>query len=193
MLAKLACLLLFTTAVMATPEMDWPKDLDPATTDMLRKALLTFEKHPAIPYKTGASTVDEGMDCSGAITHILSFANITPPRSSAAMHEWLRKTTTFVVVPSTARTADHSIYRNLRPGDLIFWAPEGEDTAVSHVHMYLGKEKSDGRAVMIGSSDGRSYRGTKQSGYGIVDFKVPAPGSKTRIVGYGPVPQGKKP
>jgi hypothetical protein len=54
--------------------------------------------------------------------------------------------------------------------------------------MYLGKE-ADGHAVMIGSSDGRSYRGKKLSGFGIVDFHVPKPGSATRIVGFGsPLP-----
>lgn len=160
---------------------------------MLTKALETFERYPAIPYKTGACSVTEGMDCSGAITHILGHAGIIPPRSSAAMHLWLSKTTTFIVVPKEARSSDDAIYQKLRPGDLIFWAPDTEGSAVSHVHMFLGKEKSDGRLVMIGSSDGRSYRGAKRSGYGIVDFKVPAVGSKTRIVGFGPVPVEKAP
>lgn len=54
--------------------------------------------------------------------------------------------------------------------------------------MYLGLEKSDRRPVMIGASEGRSYRGQKRSGFGIVDFKVPKPGSETRIVGFGPAP-----
>jgi|688.fasta_scaffold184570_4 hypothetical protein len=54
--------------------------------------------------------------------------------------------------------------------------------------MYLGKEKTDGLRVMIGASDGRSYRGKKLIGFGIVDFKVPKVGSKTRIIGFGPVP-----
>lgn len=173
--------------------MDWPKDLPPRTATMLTKALETFERYPAIPYKTGACSVTEGMDCSGAITHILGHAGIIPPRSSAAMHLWLSKTTTFIVVPKEARSSNDSIYQKLRPGDLIFWAPDTEGSAVSHVHMFLGKEKSDGRLVMIGSSDGRSYRGAKRSGYGIVDFKVPAVGSKTRIVGFGPVPMEKAP
>lgn len=62
------------------------------------------------------------------------------------------------------------------PGDLIFWAHDGELMAeelhVSHVHMFLGKEK-DGHAVMIGSSDGRGYRGKRMTGFGVVDFHVP--------------------
>jgi len=41
---------------------------------------------------------------------------------------------------------------------------------------------------MVGSSDGRSYRGQKRNGYGIVDFHVPKVGGKTRIVGFGPPP-----
>jgi hypothetical protein len=55
---------------------------------------------------------------------------------------------------------------------------------VSHVQVYLGKE-ADGHAVMIGSSDGRSYRGKKLSGFGIVDYRVPKAGSATRIAGFG--------
>ncbi len=54
--------------------------------------------------------------------------------------------------------------------------------------MYLGKEKKDGRLVMIGSSDGRSYRGQRQCGYGVFDFRLPAQGSKTQFAGFGPPP-----
>ena len=93
-------------------------------------------------------------------------------------------------VPAGELTADSPVFRPLQPGDLVFWAHDkpGETFRVSHVHMYLGKEP-DGHAVMIGSSDGRSYRGKKISGFGIVDYRVPKPGSATRIVGFGsPLP-----
>jgi cell wall-associated NlpC family hydrolase len=31
------------------------------------------------------------MDCSGAVTFILKQGGITPPRTAAAQHEWLKK------------------------------------------------------------------------------------------------------
>lgn len=170
----------------AAPEMDWPKDLAPATKTLLERALKAADDHPRVPYKTGAEDPKDGMDCSGAVTYLLGLSGVTPPRSSAEMHKWLAKTTTFIVVPPDARDIAHPVYQKLRPGDLLFWAHA--DGRVSHVQMYLGLEKSDRRPVMIGASEGRSYRGEKRSGFGIVDFKVPKAGSETRIVGFGPVP-----
>ncbi len=172
--------------LQAAPEMDWPKDLAPATKTLLERSLKAADQHPQVPYKTGAEAPEDGMDCSGAVTYLLGLAGVTPPRSSADMHKWLAKTTTFIVVPADARDIDHPVYEKLRPGDLVFWAHA--DGRVSHVQLYLGLEKSDRRPVMIGASEGRSYRGRKRSGFGIVDFKVPKPGSETRIVGFGPVP-----
>jgi cell wall-associated NlpC family hydrolase len=187
---KILSLLIVTcfscATLRAAPEMDWPKDLSPATKSLLERALKAVDQHPQVPYKTGAEDPKDGMDCSGAVTYLLGLAGVTPPRSSAEMHKWLAKTTTFVVVPADARDITHPVYEKLRPGDLVFWAHA--DGRVSHVQLYLGREKSDARPVMIGASEGRSYRGQKRSGFGIVDFKVPKPGSETRIVGFGPAP-----
>lgn len=166
--------------------MDWPKDLAPATRTLLERSLAAADTHPKVPYKFGAENPKDGMDCSGAVTYLLGLSGISPPRSSAAMHTWLSKTTTFVVVSAEARVVSHAIYKKLRPGDLIFWARDGE--AASHVQLYLGKEKSDARQIMIGASEGRSYRGQKRSGFGIVDFIVPTAENPKRIIGFGPVP-----
>lgn len=94
-------------------------------------------------------------------------------------------------VPVSARTRKDPAYAALLPGDLVFYAHDLTDRAAelhaSHVHIYLGKE-ADGHAIMIGSSEGRSYRGTKIYGFGITDYKVPKAGSATRIIAYGPPP-----
>lgn len=186
MVKWLALGILSICVLQAAPAFDWPKDLAPATKNLLEKSLAAVDAHPKVPYKFGAESPKEGMDCSGAITYLLGLSGVTPPRSSSGMHKWLMKTPTYVVVPADARDMRHKIYEKLRPGDLIFWAREGEE--VTHVQMYLGLEKSDRRPVMIGASEGRSYRGQKRSGFGIVDFKVPSAGNPKRIVGFGPVP-----
>jgi hypothetical protein len=182
----LVCCLFYQPLIQAAAEMNWPKDLAPAVKVMLERSLNATDQYPTVPYKLGAEDPKYGMDCSGAVTYLLGMSGITLPRSSAAMHKWLAKMPTFTVVPADARVLAHPVYQKLRPGDLVFWAHE--DGRVSHVQMYLGLEKSDGRPVMIGASDGRSYRGKKRSGFGIVDFKVPKVGTEKRIVGFGPVP-----
>jgi cell wall-associated NlpC family hydrolase len=102
-------------------------------------------------------------------------------------------------VPASVRKADDPVFAKLEPGDLVFYAHDGPEAPaevrVSHVHMYLGKE-ADGHGIMIGSSEGRSYRGKKVNGFGITDYRVPAAGSTTRVVAYGMVPMeaaGAKP
>lgn len=163
----------------------WPEDLAGPRRELLTKALAFLKAHPAVPYVEGGASA-AGMDCSGATTALLKQVGIVPPRSSHGQYEWLRESGRLTLVPAAARTPDDPVFRTLQPGDLIFWAHDkpGDEFRVSHVHMYLGEEK-DGHAVMIGSSDGRSYRGKKLSGFGIVDYHVPKAGSATRIVGFG--------
>jgi len=55
---------------------------------------------------------------------------------------------------------------------LLFWstdhpADHAKNVNITHVAMYLGREKRDGLQVMANAIDGRSYRGTKANGYGI--------------------------
>ena len=60
--------------------------------------------------------------------------------------------------------------------------------SITHVAIFLGFEKTDGRAVMINATEGRSYRGKKGNGFGVYDFRVPSKGGKSRMVGYGTPP-----
>lgn len=165
----------------------WPVDLAPARRELLVRALAFLAAHPAVPYRAGGADA-AGMDCSGAVVFLLAQGGIDPPRSARGQHEWLAKEGRLTLVPASARTAEAPVFAALLPGDLVFWAPDSPDPAaapaVRHVHLYLGRE-ADGHAVMIGSSGGRSYRGRKLSGFGIVDFLVPKAGSPTRIVAFG--------
>lgn len=180
----------------ANIELAWPADLAPARKEVLSKGLGLLRSHPEIPYREGGAD-EAGMDCSGAIVWLLRQAEVEVPRTAHGQYEWLQKAGRLTVVPATARRPDDPVFKALMPGDLIFWAADGDQSLaklrVTHVHMFLGREK-DGHAVMIGSSDGRGYRGKRQSGFGIVDFHVPKEGQPTRIVGYGspfPTSEGK--
>lgn len=168
----------------------WPIDLSKDRRELLELALAFSKANPVIPYKLGSADAT-GMDCSGAIFYLLKQAGQQPPRSAHEQYLWMKKLGRLTEVPATAHTESDPAYAALRPGDLVFCAHSGPDAPAeihaNHVHLYLGKE-ADGHAIMIGSSEGRSYRRQKIDGFGITDYRVPARGSKTRIIAYGPPP-----
>lgn len=182
---------LMVAGVKAELPLQIPEDLSGPRRELISKALDLYGKHPRVPYLEGGADVD-GMDCSGAVTVLLKQVGIEPPRTAHDQYEWVKRSGRLTVVADGVRSAADPVFQFLLPGDLVFWARETPGRAdrfrVSHVHMYLGKQP-DGHPVMIGSSDGRSYRGKKVRGFGIVDFRVPKPGSATRIIGFGsPLP-----
>jgi cell wall-associated NlpC family hydrolase len=133
-----------------------------------------------------------GFDCSGAIFYLLKKLGLNPARSSSGQFEWLKEAGTLHQVPAGVRSLDDPSFAQLRPGDLLFWSgtyetPKGRKNKISHVQMYLGVEKGRG-PVMIGSTDGRSYRGEARCGFGVFDFKLPSQGSRARFAGYGKPP-----
>jgi cell wall-associated NlpC family hydrolase len=168
----------------------WPEDLAKDRRSLLESALAFLKANPAVPYKLGSADAS-GMDCSGAIFFLLKQAGQEPPRSAHEQYLWLKQLGRFHEVPTSARSEQDPAFAALRPGDLVFWAHDGPDAPdpphASHVHLYLGKE-ADGHAIMIGSSEGRSYRHHKVNGFGITDFHISPVGAPTRIIGYGPPP-----
>lgn len=168
----------------------WPEELTRDRRALMEPALAFLKSNPAVPYKLGSADAT-GMDCSGAIFFLLKQAGQEPPRSAHEQYLWMKQLGRLTVVPATARLEDDPAFSALLPGDLVFYAHDGADAPAeihsSHVHMYLGKE-ADGHAIMIGSSEGRSYRRQKINGFGITDYRVPAAGAKTRIIAYGPPP-----
>jgi cell wall-associated NlpC family hydrolase len=185
------CLLLAEGVLRAEQEHPvWPEDLAKDRRALLESAMAFHKAHPVVPYKLGSADAT-GMDCSGAIFFLLNQAGQEPPRSAHEQYLWLKKLGRFTEVPTTARSADDPAFAALQPGDLVFWAHDGPDAPdpphASHVHLYLGKE-ADGHAIMIGSSEGRSYRHHKINGFGITDFHISPVGAPTRIIGYGPPP-----
>jgi hypothetical protein len=124
---------------------------------------------------------------------VLRKAGLEPPRTAAAQLRWLKSNQRLHEVPRDAVDVEHPSFKKLRPGDLLFWgtpgsAEDGAEVNVTHVAMYLGAERRDGHPVMINSTDGRSYRGTKANGYGVYDFRLPRAGAKVAFIGYGTPP-----
>jgi len=143
-------------------------------------------------YKYGSNTPERGgMDCSGTIQHALSGVGLSLPRSSYTQYQWALKAAVLNKV-SGVHSVDHPALKHLKPGDLLFWtgtySTSGRNPPISHVMIYLGTLKADGKPVMFGASSGRRYRGKKIHGVSVFDFKVPSLESKSRFVAYGPVP-----
>ncbi len=131
-----------------------------------------------------------GMDCSGSVYFVFRRAGLNPPRTSAAQFSWVKEAGALVEVPASVTSTGDAAFAKLKPGDLLFWSgtyepKDGREVPVSHVQIFLGHEKATGEPVMIGASDGRTYRGIKRDGYGVFDFKLPRAGSKAKFLGYG--------
>jgi len=138
-----------------------------------------------------ADPANGGMDCSGTVYFVLRQAGIAAvPRQSNEQYRWVWEAETFRAF--NGRSEKSFELSALKPGDLLFWTGTYEtaarDPAVSHVMVYLGKTKTDGRAVMFGASDGRVFRGEPQMGVSVFDFRLPQDSSKARFIGYAPVP-----
>lgn len=161
---------------------------------LIEIAIATARDSPWLPYVYGMEDPAQGgFDCSGAMYYVMTEAGLKPPRSSAAQYAWLLEEKRMKVVPADAEDYDDASLKALAPGDLLFWST-GEVVAgvkalsITHVAMYLGREKKDGRRIMINATDGRSYRGVKANGYGVYDFSLPAREARSKLVGYGTPP-----
>ncbi len=159
---------------------------------LIAGAIAVAKDSPWLPYLFGgADPKAGGFDCSGAMYFVMRKAGLEPPRSSAEQFLWLKEADRLIEIPATA--VDHPALKKLLPGDLLFWggtyAPsDGRKVNITHVALFLGHEKSDGNAVMINATDGRSYRGVKSNGYGVYDFKLPREGGRAVFMGFGTPP-----
>ncbi|MFL6519766.1 MAG: C40 family peptidase [Chthoniobacterales bacterium] len=150
-----------------------------------------------LDYKYGsADPANGGMDCSGFVFYVLTQNGVHDvPRDSSQQYVWLRKAGTFRAVNS--RHDDTFELEELAPGDLLFWTGTysiERDPPITHAMIYIGREKGTNQRVMIGASDGRTYKGESRYGVSVFDFKV-ARASKTEegrltptFIGYGHIP-----
>lgn len=167
----------------------------PAVRRLLERALALTKEN--LTYTFGSSDpAAGGMDCSGTIFHLLREVGIDDvPRSASGQYVWARKADNFEAVVS--RRKDSFELDDLRPGDLLFWTgtyATKNDPPVTHTMIYLGRLKADGRQVMFGASDGRTYGGRKMWGVSVFDFTLPkareksAAGPGSRFIGYARIP-----
>ena len=173
----------------------------PPVQQLLGNALELTEKN--LGYKYGsADPAAGGMDCSGFIFYVLNNAGYKDvPRDSSGQYVWVRKNSDFHAVLS--RSGDSFELDDLKPGDLMFWSGTyqiNRDIPITHVMIYLGKEKSTGKPVMVGATDGRSYEGIRRFGVSVFDFKMPSgkpnkddPVLTSRFEGYATIPGLREP
>jgi cell wall-associated NlpC family hydrolase len=150
-----------------------------------------------LSYKYGsADPATGGMDCSGFVYYVLRQTGMSDvPRDAREQYIWVRKAGRFQAV--LGHSPDTFELDDLKPGDILFWAGTyniDRDPGITHTMIYLGREKSTNQRVMVGSSDGRTYKGQSRFGVGVFDFKIA--GRKTSsanepgpiFVGYGSIP-----
>lgn len=176
-----------TTALEADALQDFAGNPEPVQKLLTSVLALTGRK---LSYQYGsADPAKGGMDCSGTIYFALKKAGFKEvPRTASGQYVWARKAGAFEAVVS--RSTESFELEELKPGDLLFWTGTYDldrDPPVTHSMIYLGKAKSDGKMLMFGASDGRSYRGERQSGVSVFDFRIPQSG-KSRFVGYARIP-----
>lgn len=158
-----------------------------AVRKLIRDALDLTRKN--LTYLYGSNSPSHGgMDCSGTVQYILKNQSISSvPRQANQIHRWLKQQGKLNSVSD--RTLASKEFEKLKPGDLLFWSGTYRiDRDITHVMIYLGTDKTTGKPIMVGASDGRRYNGMKRRGVSVFDFKLPRTGSKARFVGYGPVP-----
>jgi cell wall-associated NlpC family hydrolase len=192
-----------TNAPMATIKPEALREFSeqpPEVQSLIRNALALTEQN--LGYKYGSADPGAGgMDCSGFIYYELGLAGFKDvPRDSGGQYEWVRKSGGFHAVLS--RSGDSFELNDLKPGDLLFWSGTykvDRDIPISHVMIYLGKEKSTDKPVMVGSTDGRSYEGVRRFGVSVFDFKMPSgkpnkgdPELTAKFEGYASIPGLRK-
>lgn len=150
-----------------------------------------------LSYKYGsADPAQGGLDCSGFVYYLLRENGIPDvPRDSSQQYVWVRKSGNFrAVVGKNDNTFELD---ELKPGDLMFWSGTYEinrDPPITHSMIYVGKEKSTGRRIMVGSSDGRVYHDESRYGVSVFDFRnsragrAATNGRTPDFVGYGRIP-----
>jgi cell wall-associated NlpC family hydrolase len=177
---------------MTPEEIEGFETYEPEVQQIIRRSLeLTTQN---LRYQFGSADPKAGgMDCSGTMYRVLQDSGIKEvPRQSDEICRWVMRRTRLYRTEDTSTLKDKSLSA-LKPGDLLFWSGTYEtsnprELPISHVMLYLGKRKKDGKPVVFGASDGRTYDGQRRNGVSVFDFVMPKRDGKAAFYGYGPVP-----
>lgn len=170
-------------------------DTQPEAVKSLIRAALALTRLK-LTYRYASHEVTQGgMDCSGSVYRVLLDEKVPGeiPRQSDEMCAWTQAKGTFHRTEQVTKL-DDAAFEHLRPGDLLFWSRKGgvepgRKLPITHVMLYLGTRVKDGKPVIYGSSDGRSYEGQKRCGVSVFDWALPkADDPKVEFYGYGAIP-----
>lgn len=167
-------------------DIDGYQQYAPQVKNLIQEAYILSKQQ--LTYLYGSSDPKNGgMDCSGTMYFLLKKADIAdPPRSSNEMFNWVEKNGHLYRVNSDDFSSPE--FAKLKPGDLLFWSGTyATSQPITHVMIYLGKN-SEGKPLMFGASDGRTYQGKKMWGVSVFDFNLPDDGTKAKFVGYSCIP-----
>ncbi len=177
-----------------TPEEITEFHAQPAAVQKLIESCLELARQNLTYTFGSADPANGGLDCSGFIYYVLRQHGLTQvPRDSSGLYLWVRQARGFRAVIS--RKPGSAELDELLPGDLLFWIgtyATDRDPPITHAMLYLGTEKATGAKIMIGSSDGRTYRGKKRNGVSVFDFTMPRTpaddGQRSTFIGYARIP-----
>ncbi len=115
------------------------RNLDSKRRDLVEESLSWL----GVPYKYGGNSKKEGVDCSGMVLQVyLSCTGIKLPRNSAKQAEFCKKLKE----------------KDVRPGDLVFFATGKNPDVISHVGVMIDNDRfihsSTSKGVVV--SDVRS-------------------------------------
>jgi cell wall-associated NlpC family hydrolase len=171
-------------------------DAQPPRVRKLIEAALELTRQNLTYTYGSADPSNGGMDCSGFVYYVLRQQGFTDvPRAANEQYVWVRKADNFDAVLSKKKQSFE--LDALQPGDLLFWTgtyTTDRDPPVTHAMIYLGTERETKQRVMVGSSDGRTYRGKARWGVSVFDFqggqtsKDPAKAGRGGFVGYATIP-----
>ena len=147
-------------ATIPTDEIIGYENYSPEVRKIIESALALTTQN--LGYKYGsADPANGGMDCSGFIHYVLSKNGVGDvPRDAREQYIWVRKAGNFQAV--LGHSDDTFELDSLKPGDLLFWSGTysvDRDPDITHTMIYLGREKTTNHRIMVGASDGRSYKG----------------------------------
>ncbi len=183
------------TSTISTAEIAASESYAPEVRKIIELGLNLSTQNLGYKYNS-ADPAKGGLDCSGFIYFVLSKSGIKDvPRDAREQYIWVRKAGKFQAVLS--QREDTFELNELKPGDLLFWAGSygiNRDPDITQTMIYLGREKGTNQRIMLGSSDGRTYKGHPRFGVSIFDFKVERTKAKANkepgpiFVGYGSIP-----